>query len=302
MSVQPAGNGEWRLTGPCFSTDSAVHDLGAHAPMNALTIHKVRRRRHEPGRPVAFAGPWIGEFGWELARWQGGVRKLAAGSDRHVIVMGDPGHDVLYPYADEYWETPAFFRAQGFTRQCDHVRGGHHVALHLALLGHLTAHELRDEELAPYETVSVHRFRPDEQDHVRLGRDEEPDDTFICMPRTRAWQSSKNWPGEDWVRLCEALRKATRLRPLLLNESYWLRDSIQALRRARFAVCQEGGGSHLAALCGTPAVVFGRERWRGRATEEENFLGTPVRYVGRPDDNHTPEEVADACLDFVRTL
>lgn len=42
-----------------------------------------------------FAGPWIGEFGWELFCWHGFLRKLAERYNR-VIVACRTGHDLLY--------------------------------------------------------------------------------------------------------------------------------------------------------------------------------------------------------------
>ncbi len=48
------------------------------------------------------AGPWIGEFGWELFGWQGCIRILAKKYDE-VIVIGRTGHDFLYgDFADIY--------------------------------------------------------------------------------------------------------------------------------------------------------------------------------------------------------
>ncbi len=42
-----------------------------------------------------FAGPWIGEFGWELFCWHGFLRKIACKYER-VIVACRTGHDLLY--------------------------------------------------------------------------------------------------------------------------------------------------------------------------------------------------------------
>ena len=41
------------------------------------------------------AGPWVGEFGYELCQWQGFVRKLSREYD-DTIVVSRPGHEVLY--------------------------------------------------------------------------------------------------------------------------------------------------------------------------------------------------------------
>lgn len=41
------------------------------------------------------AGPFIGEFGWELFLWQGAIRKLAENYDE-IIISSRPGHEYLY--------------------------------------------------------------------------------------------------------------------------------------------------------------------------------------------------------------
>ena len=51
---------------------------------------------------ILLAGPWIGEFGWELFCWQGFVRKLSKNYDK-TIVIGRPTNELLYSdFADEY--------------------------------------------------------------------------------------------------------------------------------------------------------------------------------------------------------
>lgn len=48
------------------------------------------------------AGPWVGEFGWELMSWQGWLRAMAPAYDR-VVVCAPAGHKVLYgDFAHEY--------------------------------------------------------------------------------------------------------------------------------------------------------------------------------------------------------
>jgi len=42
-----------------------------------------------------WAGPWVGEFGWELFCWHGFLRKLARKFDR-VMIACRTGHDLLY--------------------------------------------------------------------------------------------------------------------------------------------------------------------------------------------------------------
>lgn len=47
------------------------------------------------------AGPWAGEFGWELCSWNPRVRKMAEKFDR-VVVEGPAASEYLYEFADEY--------------------------------------------------------------------------------------------------------------------------------------------------------------------------------------------------------
>ena len=50
------------------------------------------------------AGPFIGEFGWEVCAWQGVLRVLKEQYDK-VVVYGRPGHQYLYQdFADKYHE------------------------------------------------------------------------------------------------------------------------------------------------------------------------------------------------------
>jgi len=44
---------------------------------------------------------------------------------------------------------------------------------------------------------------------------------------------------------------------------------------------------------------MGHPRQERRITHTENFLDTPVRYLGRPGYNFTVAEVADACRAFM---
>jgi len=54
------------------------------------------------------AGPWVGEFGWELCCWQGYIRKLSKKYTKTIVICRE-GHDFLYKdFADEIYnlDTP----------------------------------------------------------------------------------------------------------------------------------------------------------------------------------------------------
>ena len=61
------------------------------------------------------AGPFLGEFGWELMQWQGYIRQLSK-FYKHVIVYGRPSSAFLYKdFVSEFiemnissWDTDAY--------------------------------------------------------------------------------------------------------------------------------------------------------------------------------------------------
>ena len=52
-----------------------------------------------------YAGPWVGEFGWELCSWVPSLRHIAENYD-HITVEIQPGMEYLYEFADEFIINP----------------------------------------------------------------------------------------------------------------------------------------------------------------------------------------------------
>ena len=59
-------------------------------------------------KKTTFFGPFVGEFGWEIAYWHAWVNKMCLTKfrDYHKIVCSHPGHQLFYPHADEYIPLP----------------------------------------------------------------------------------------------------------------------------------------------------------------------------------------------------
>ena len=61
---------------------------------------------------VLIVGPWIGEIGVEITRWQNWARayKKARHQNDYCIAVGYPGRAILYrDFVNEYWDIPDFF-------------------------------------------------------------------------------------------------------------------------------------------------------------------------------------------------
>jgi hypothetical protein len=87
---------------------------------------------------TVIAGPWIGEFGWELFCWQGFLRRYAKQFDRTIVVCRT-GHDVLYDdfahtimhFDPLYEETDMWHNRKGPRRKAEDLFtfGDHHGEL-----------------------------------------------------------------------------------------------------------------------------------------------------------------------------
>jgi len=70
---------------------------------------------------VVFAGPFLGEFGWELSHWMPHVRWLRQQyKDRKIIVASYKGRHSLYQngIADEFWSLPDWFTKEKYDCDC----------------------------------------------------------------------------------------------------------------------------------------------------------------------------------------
>jgi len=258
-------------------------------------------------RPTLFAGPWVGEFGWELMQWQGFVRQLSRAYER-VIVSCRKGNEALYQdFATEF--------------VLHDVRGEANCGKLLSVenpeeLQRVNALVPRDvDHLRPlgHQPASRQEFRVFGQRRPELGSD------VVIHPRQRGHGADRNWGAEQWERLlaklgergyqvaCIGLRRATEelagtfrdLRDASLGET------MDILASTRLALGPSSGPMHLASLCRTPHLVWtDRERYarglrnRDRYERAWNPHGTPVTVI----DDHGFEPPVERVLGEVDRL
>lgn len=82
---------------------------------------------------VVFAGPFMGEFGWELSHWAPHVRWLRAQyKGKKLIVASYPGRQPLYyDSVDEFWQLPEDFVSKKYDCDCFEAlsKDGHYAKL-----------------------------------------------------------------------------------------------------------------------------------------------------------------------------
>lgn len=202
------------------------------------------------------AGPWVGEFGWEVMSWQGYVRKLARDYDE-VIVCSDDGNDALYT---DCAHTYIPHRLRGM-RDCWWMRTSDQAGMldvmhHLKSLGgdrllpsrfipikHQKFISYGDRQLMPHIDVLVHARKP-------IGR----------------WPG-RSWPQRNWDALARRLL-SQGLRMAAIGTEAFLPEGVMDFRHLRLSETMNlisastmiagpsSGPMPLASLCLTPQLVW----------------------------------------------
>jgi ADP-heptose:LPS heptosyltransferase len=259
-------------------------------------------RNPQQRKGVLFAGPWVGEFGWELLNWQGLLRALAPSYEK-VIVCSRASSRALYAdSADEFVPHTLKGRAD-------------HVVLHdmenpeeldrvLALVGPKMDH------CRPLRYVPAHA-----QQFIRLGRPlADPQADVLLHARGRRESAERNWPLSRWEALAaELCALGLKVGTIGLTSDTLdvpgvadLRDppleqTMDTIASARLVLGPSSGPMHLASLCGTPHLVWTNRRiFRMGKTSRQKYeqwwnpLCTPVTVLDRAGFDPDLSEVVTA--------
>lgn len=252
------------------------------------------KRNSSSTENTLLAGPWIGEFGWELFCWQGYLRARSAEFDR-VVVMSRPGMAPLYAdFCDEFIPyQPLGVGISGF--RC----AGH------ADWPNMSRAQNHREYVSGNFYIGYNRDRPALSSKAFLGQKffkygtPDPPLAFDVLLHLR--QTDKNrsgirngWNSNGWSEFLNRLQRegvlkigcighpesagalegCTDLRGLPLDKLF------DVLASSRVLVGPSSGPMHLGALCGCPHVVWsGVDENRPKYEKYWNPFSTPVRYI-----------------------
>ncbi|MEN9352772.1 MAG: hypothetical protein RL318_97 [Fibrobacterota bacterium] len=255
-----------------------------------------------------FAGPWVGEFGWELMHWQGFVRKLAP-RYRKVIVSCRAGQEALYAdFAHEF----VLHDVRG-TADCNRlltVDNPDELARILALVPP-GADLLRPLGAQPHERQTFIKFGTKQ---AELATD------ILFHPRGRGHGADRNWSRANWERLLELLQPLglrigciglTTATQELQGDFLELRDkplsqTLDMMASTRLVVGPSSGPMHLASLCATPHLVWtDRKRYARGLTNRTKYENTwnphhaQAIVLDEWDFQPSPELVAEKITTFL---
>jgi hypothetical protein len=254
-----------------------------------------------------FAGPFIGELGWELFCWQGFLRKIAPGYDR-VVVACRVGHDALYAdFADDIlhfngggvdetdmWDNRSVDKkdVMGFCRY----------------YGAFAA----ETEFVPFDAYSYRWWNRQHwsKRQAFVGYGEKFDVQFVAIPdillhirdTNKCGTGFRNWPVEHVVDVIRMLTvkgftvgcigKADSSAYINGYGIYDYRDLdfkslTQLMARAKLIIGPQSGPTHLATLCGLPQLCWQTHHDHvDRVARYWNPFRTRVKTLPSPDASY----------------
>lgn len=241
---------------------------------------QLYNHRRDPRSSTLLAGPFLGEFGWELFCWQGRLRRLAK-QYQHTYVLCRQGHETLYSDFATVNQYPSG-ESEGY--RC------HGIDVIPA-----------NTCLAYYDwkwrgnTARLQQANFLEQDFVRLGAGDCPRQFDVLIhARARSWRSRHNWPAQHWHQYVRRLvadgltvghiGRTGSAEDLTDAGSTSVMDiplaqlAVQLRSGTRLLVGTSSGPMHLASLCGCPHLVLSDDRNYQRYQTDWNPFDTRVYF------------------------
>jgi hypothetical protein len=269
------------------------------------------RQKFFPARNL-FAGPFAGEFGYELMQWQGFVRARRK-SYREVHVLTYPGRDYLYEGCHVhhhdidlknagYWYgrfSPAEMRRMADAKAAEIGLKDYDVfnpslictRYHKIIFWKQEFRLMQEPPLSekPYDVLfhfrSVQKEGPD---NVKNYSPEMADELVQRCIEKGLSVACYGHPSYAYCpRGCADLRNAD------------LRQTVAAISSARVAVGEASGGMHVANACGKPTIIWGEGQWRVAPAFRWNPFRVPIYVVTIATWRPSPEEV---CRFIIQSL
>ena len=274
---------------------------------------------------VLLAGPWVGEFGWELFCWHGYVRALSRHFDRTVVISSKHSK-FLYEdfcsqfiafdteegdYKDSYYkvgfkETNELW--SNFFKEAEYDKNKQKLTV-------FKPRRIGDPPRTHYSELfqfGEHKVKPE---YLILGNKlNDLKNTVVVHARNRSLRTQDNWPEEKWNLLVDMLQQSgynvvsigLKKEALHIKGSKDMRECNQQelLDTLASSVCIFGpssGAMHLASMCGCPQVVWTTDYNFDRYTKNWNPHNTNVLFLSQHGWQPSPEFVIEKFIEWRNT-
>jgi len=242
------------------------------------------------------AGPWAGEFGWELFAWQAYIRSLSKNFDKTIIISRNNSRalykdfaDLFIPFEPEGGLADSFFMHNFDFKtnllkiiQENKIELNKNINLFLPRRIGFPPH-------THYEQLMIFGEFLVKPEYICFGEKNQDGYDFIFHMRNRDLRKEDNWSLENWKELKSLLGNkkiaciGTRKESLHLEGTDDLRDLkldslMTILRNSKCAFGPSSGPMHLASLCNLPHIVWSNNSNKLRYEENWNPLQTKVLF------------------------
>jgi len=266
-----------------------------------LSLFLPMLRQWSLPRRNLFAGPFAGEFGWELMQWQGFVRARRPHYEQ-VHVLTYPGRDYLYEGCNiHYHDVDLKSAGYGYGR-FSRSEARATARARAAAIG-LTNFDIFEPSLLCtryHKAIWGQNFRLFTESPVRA---QPYDVVFHFRAVLKAGpDQNKNYPTESADELAKRCRDHGMSIACIGHPEYShapadcddyrdvdLRKTVAAICSAHSVAGENSGPMHLANLCGKPTIIWANDQWRVDYSLRWNPFRVPI-FVAANNTHHPPSE------------
>jgi len=263
-------------------------------------------------KSLLIAGPWLGEFGWELFAWQGYVRALSEHFDETICIARKNSRHL---YTDFAQQVIAYDRDDGVPdmffmpnvkidgKLFNEILEQNDVDILDKAVTWLPARKIGHPPMTHYSEEIEFGDLKIKPKYVIFENEFKKYD-YIFHIRDRPLRMEDNWATEKWSTLLGLLTQEEKTVACIgtKGSSGWIPETedlrgiamnelIGVLNNADCCFGSSSGPMHLASLCNTPHVVWSIMYNHRRYTENWNPHNTPVLFLGDYDWHPTPEYI-----------
>jgi hypothetical protein len=278
-----------------------------------LVFPCLRQKLHP--RKNLLAGPYAGEFGYELMQWQGFVRTLRP-RYQQVHVLTYPGRDYLYEGCTVHHHNIDLKDAGYWYGRLSPPEARSMAEARAAEIG-LTDYDIFDTSLL---CTRYHKILFWRQEFRLLEEPPLVKKIYDVLFHFRAVQKVgpdqvKNYSptmADELVQRCQdlGLSVACYGHPAYAycpegcpdHRSVDLRETVAAISSAHLMAGEASGGMHLANACGKPTVIWGDGQWRISPALRWNPFRVPIYVVTITTWRPTPERVCESVVSAIADL
>ena len=252
---------------------------------------------------ILLAGPWVGEFGWELFCWQGFIRKLSKKYDK-TIVIGRPTNEFLYKdFCDEYIKfDPESFLTDAW--KCHNAKSPDNIVKNIKYTDYISGNFDIGMRYTKNGVVDTKGWFFNEQEYHKYNSDSDLNFDIIFHCRNKSTGSDRNWSKTQWEELFKILPNHLSIGCIGNDEAFYI-DGTTDLRNidnekcvgilcnSKLIIGPSSGPMHLASLCGLKHLVWSTEYNRVRYEKDWNPFKTEVIFYSEGGWNPDPEKIKE---------